>query len=344
VGKDVNIFEWFKYRTFYASNFSRTHELVKKKNAQRLRISLGIPTLNEEKTIARVVTKLRRELLLDQPLLDEIVVIDSGSTDRTVLRAKKAGATVVLAERVTGDKTVFRGKGENLWKSLSVLDGDLIVWLDADIKNVNKAMVNGLVGPLLGNPDIMFVKGFFDRHLKIGSAVLPSEGGRTTEIFVRPFLNMFFPQLAGFIQPLSGQVAGRRRVFEHLKFYSGYGVEIGHLVDIEAKWGLNAMGQSYLGRLVHANHSNMDLGKQAFGILQVLVRRISGYQSFNRMARENVHFVQPLKQGDRFVLVSQDFVEGERPKLHYHWPYRVERFKKFVSARWPVKEKKKKGN
>jgi glucosyl-3-phosphoglycerate synthase len=327
MGKKINVFEWFKYRTFYARQFSRTSELVKLKNSKRLSISLGIPTLNEEKTIGKVVRKIKRELMKKQPLLDEIVVIDSGSGDNTLKEAKKAGAKTFLAETVLDRKNIYRGKGENLWKSLHVMNGDVVVWLDADLKNIDKRMVTGLVGPILTNEKILFVKGFFQRMVKQGKRKVPVYGGRTTEIMVRPFLNLFFPELAGFIQPLGGQVAGKRKVFEKIRFYSGYGVEIGHLIAIEKKFGLNAMCQTDLGELTHKNQSLEGLGKQAFGILQVMGKFLAG-KPIKKLVRKNTRFVKPLLARNRYSLVAEDNPETERQPLARNLRYNTRRIGK----------------
>ncbi|MDP2973751.1 MAG: glucosyl-3-phosphoglycerate synthase [Candidatus Diapherotrites archaeon] len=339
MGKKINVFEWFKYRTFYAQQFARTSELVKLKRQQRVSISLGIPTLNEEKTIGKVVRKLRRELMKEQPLLDEIAVIDSGSRDKTVKVAKKAGAQVFLAETVLDKKNIYRGKGENLWKSLHVLEGDIIVWLDADIKNIDKHMITGLLGPILTNKKIVFVKGFFQRVVKQGRKREPAYGGRTTEILVRPFVNLFFPELAGFVQPLSGQVAGRRKFFEKIPFYSGYGVEIGHLIAIEKKFGLNSMAQTYLGELTHKNQSLEGLGKQAFGILQVMGKLISG-KPIKKMVRKNTQFVSPLLTGKQYSLIAEDNPENERKPLARNIRYKLRRIKRSVHGLLKKKQKR----
>ena len=333
MGKGINVFEWFKYRTFHSSQFSRTSELVKLKESQGLSISLGIPTLNEEKTIGRVVRKIRLELMRKQPLLDEIIVIDSGSSDKTIREAEKAGARTFLAETVLDKKNIHRGKGENLWKSLHVMNGDIIVWLDADIKNIDHRMISGLVGPILTNNKIMFVKGFFQRMVKQGRKKVPAYGGRTTEILVRPFLNLFFPELAGFVQPLSGQVAGRRKVFEKIPFFCGYGVEMGHMISIERKFGLNAMAQTDLGELVHKNQSLEGLGKQAFGILQVMGKFITK-KPIKKSVRENTHFVRPLLADGKYSLVSDDSTEVERPPIGRNMRYNMRRFSKNVQKSW----------
>lgn len=339
----VNVFEWFKYRTFCSSQFARTSELVKLKEAAGLTISLGIPTLNEEKTIGKVIRVLKRELMTEQHLLDEIVVIDSGSGDKTLKEAQKAGAKTYLAEAVLDKKNIYRGKGENLWKSLHVMDGDIIVWTDADIKNIRKQMINGLLGPILTNPKIIFVKGFFQRMVKQGKKKIPTYGGRTTEILVRPFLNLFFPELAGFIQPLSGQVAGKRKVFEKVPFYSGYGVEIGHLIAIEKKFGLNSMAQTDLGELIHKNQSLEGLGKQAFGILQVM-GKLMAKKKIKKTVLQNTQFVRPLLINNKYSLVSDDSPEIERHPLSKNLHYKMHRFSRQLPKWGKNSAVKKKGH
>ena len=203
----MKVAEWFDHNRYKASSFSDIRDLVQLKKKQKLTISLVIPTYNEEKTIERIVTTLKEEFVTNYKLLDEIVVVDSGSKDNTLEIAKKAGACVYLASKILKRKGDFRGKGENLWKALYVTKGDIICWVDADIKNMHPRFVYGLVGPLLANKNIDYVKPFYKRPIKVGGSLQPLGGGRVTELLIRPLFNMYFPRLTGFIQPLSGEGA-----------------------------------------------------------------------------------------------------------------------------------------
>ncbi len=265
---------WLHTNTFHHRQFSDLSDLVRRKEAQGLSISLCIPTLNEARTIGALIDRLRLVLCQQFPLLDEIVVIDSGSSDRTVALAQAAGADACHAADILPHCGPCRGKGENLWKALYQLKGDILVYLDGDITNMHPRFVTGLVGPLLHRPDIGYVKSFYARpSLHQGEAV-PHGGGRVTEILIRPLFSLFFPQLTAFVQPLSGEYAARRSLLETLSFPVGYGVEAAHLVDIAAGHGMAVLGQTDLDERRHRSRSNTELGRMAFAILQVLGRRL----------------------------------------------------------------------
>lgn len=291
-------------QTFHHSKFSDLSRLVEQKIQQGVRISLAFPTLNEEATIGKEILILKTELMDRVPLLDEIVVIDSGSIDRTRSIATSFGAKVYESKNILPRYGTHRGKGENLWKSLYVLSGDLIVWIDADIHNISPKFVYGLLGPLLENPGIGYVKAFYERPLKTPSGFSPTGGGRVTEILVRPLFSLFYPELAFLIQPLSGEYAGRRSLLERLPFSVGYGVELGHLIDIYHLFGPEVLAQVDLDRRVHRNQSVEALSRMSFGILLTFFNRLQKQSdckldtvlhSFHIAleAKENVH--QPIR-------------------------------------------------
>src|SRR5210317_879999 len=224
---------WLAKNTFHYSEFSDLNRLVDEKQEKNLKISLCLPTLNEAKTIAKEIIILKSELMTRYPLLDEIVVVDSGSTDKTTKIARAYGADVHEATEILPHLEQFKGKGENLWKALYITHGDIIIYLDADIKNIHHRFAYGLLGPLLLYDDIKFVKAFYDRPISIGkNKMRPTGGGRVTELVTRPLFSLFFPELTQLIQPLSGEYAGYRRIFESIPFQIGYGVETGMLMDI----------------------------------------------------------------------------------------------------------------
>ena len=196
--------QWLKSRTFHYTDFMDIEKLVEMKKAKGLKISLCFPTLNEEKTIGKSVIIMKSELMDRYPLLDEIAVIDSGSTDNTLAIAEKFGADTYLASDYLKDEGICYGKGENLWKALYLLKGDIIVYVDADISNIHPRFVYGLLGPLLTDPGIKFVKAFYNRPFKSANSISTAGGGRVTEILIRPLFSQFFPELTGIIQPLSG--------------------------------------------------------------------------------------------------------------------------------------------
>ena len=266
---------WLNTHTFHHSDFNDLLALVEKKQEKGLRISLCFPTLNEEETIAKEIVIIKSELMTRHPLLDEIVVIDSGSKDNTREVAKAYGAEVFLAADILPNLPAYCGKGENLWKALYVLKGDIIIYIDADIKNIHHRFAYGLVGPLLKDDGIKFVKAFYDRPITLDpKRIKPTGGGRVTELVVRPLFSLFIPELAQIIQPLSGEYAGRREIFESISFPIGYGIETSMLIDIYQKWGMDIMAQVDLDKRVHRNQSTLALGRMAFGIMQTFLKRL----------------------------------------------------------------------
>ena len=206
--------------------------------------------------------------------MDELAVIDSASGDGTAEAARSAGARVYQDRDILPDLEAMSGKGEALWKSLFVLQGDLVLWLDADIRNFDLRFVTGPLGPLLVDPTIDYVKSFYRRPIGDGTETT-LEGGRVTELVARPILNMFWPQLAWLVQPLSGEYAGRRRMLEQLPFSAGYGVEIGLLIDVAQRFGIESMAQVDLEERVHRNRPIGDLSRMAFAVLHTALRRLA---------------------------------------------------------------------
>ncbi len=245
--------------TFHHRDFD-IRELARLKAARGVTISCVVPTLNEAGTITRVIGALRRS-----PLVDEWVVVDSGSTDGTVERAAEAGAAVHAASAIRPEFGAASGKGENLWKALFVTRGDIVVYIDGDLRNAHPRFVTGLVGPLLTQPDLGYVKAFYERA---------GGGGRVTEILVRPLFRRFFPELAGLHQPLAGEYAAWRAVLEHLPFPTGYSVETTHLIDFARRFGTGGLAQTDLERRVHRTRSLAELGRMSDGILRSVLKRL----------------------------------------------------------------------
>ena len=266
---------WLLQNTFHHTQFRDLNRLVAAKNEKNVTISLCLPTLNEEKTIAKEIIIMKSELMIRFPLIDEIVVIDSGSTDNTREIAESYGADVYDAGHILPHLENFTGKGENLWKALYITHGDIIVYLDADIKNIHHRFVYALVGPLLTSGAIRYTKAFYDRPLTVDQQKSrPTGGGRVTELVVRPLFSLFFPELTQILQPLSGEYAGYRELFERIPFPIGYGVETSMILDIYEKWGLDVMAQVDLDRRVHRNQDNTALGRMSFVILNTFLNRI----------------------------------------------------------------------
>lgn len=304
---------WLRKNTFHHAQYWDIMQLVREKEKQNLKISLCIPTLNEEKTIGKEIVIFKSELMTRYPLLDEIAIIDSGSTDETVAVAKGFGADTYLSSKILPEMGVKRGKGENLWKAIYQLKGDIIVYVDADIKNIHPRFVYGLVAPLVYRSEIKYVKAFYDRPLAFSEGIRPSGGGRVTEILVRPLFSLFYPELAAIIQPLSGEYAVRREVLERIAFPIGYGVETSHILDVYKLYGLDAFGQTDLDQRVHRNQSTTDLGRMAFGILRTFLSRL---QEEGKDLPELSTTLRQFQARDKeYEQITHEIIEEERPPM-----------------------------
>jgi len=311
----MNLNDWIKYNTIHHSQFWDLKKLVQEKERQNLKISLCLPTLNEEKTIGKEIVMFKSELMDRYPLLDEIAVIDSGSIDRTREIASTFGADVYLSADILPQYGEKKGKGENLWKAVYELTGDIIVYVDADIKNIHPRFVYGLVAPLIYRPEVHYVKAFYDRPLAFSQGVRPSGGGRVTEILVRPLFSLFFPDLTGLIQPLSGEYAVRREVLDKIPFPIGYGVETSHLIDVYEKWGMEAIAQVDLDQRVHRNQETRDLGKMAFGILRAFLFRAEALGVIGELPELSTLLRQFQAKDESFEQIAYEIVEEERPPM-----------------------------
>jgi glucosyl-3-phosphoglycerate synthase len=303
--------KWFAENSFHSHEFEDVQRLVELKLKYKLTISLALPALNEEHTVGNVITTLKRALMDDVPLLDEMVLIDSNSTDRTRQIAQALGVPVYIHQEILPQYGARRGKGEALWKSLFVTRGDIIAWIDTDISNIHPRFVYGLLGPLLREPRIQYVKGFYHRPLRVGDKLQAGGGGRVTELVARPMLNLFYPELSGVVQPLSGEYAGRRAALEQVPFFTGYGVETGLLIDMFRLFGLQGIAQCDLEERIHKNQELPALGKMSFQILQVFIRRLESRHG-PMLAEVNKTMKLIQHEQDRFYLDVEDIREHER--------------------------------
>lgn len=313
--KKFKVQDWLSTNTFHHSQFADIKSLVAEKERQNLRISLCLPTINEEKTIGKEIIMLKSELMMRYPLLDELVVIDSGSTDQTREIAASYGASVHLARDILPQYGEKKGKGENLWKALYQMRGDIIIYIDADITNIRPHFACGLVGPLILMPEVQYVKAFYDRPLTLSKGVRVSGGGRVTEILVRPLFSLFFPELTAIIQPLSGEYAARRGALEKLPFPVGYGVETAHLLDIFHNWGMEAFAQTDLDQRIHRNQATHALGKMAFGIYQTFFRRWQAYGCVKELPAMETVLRQFQNSDGRYEQIESRIMEDERPPI-----------------------------
>ncbi|CAN5346700.1 glucosyl-3-phosphoglycerate synthase [soil metagenome] len=305
---DNDVRGWFRRRTYRTAQVDPL-ALAEVKHQTGARISVVLPALNEERTVGEIVERIRGCLVEDVPLVDELVVIDSGSQDGTAAVARAAGATVISTAEVLVPYGRRPGKGDALWKALFATSGDIMAFVDADLIDFDPSFVVGLVGPLLSDPAVGYVKGLYDRPLQTLDGIAPEGGGRVTELIARPLLNAIWPALAGFVQPLSGEYAGRRRLLEAVPFASGYGVEIALLIDLLELAGLDALAQADLGVRRHSHQADPALGRMAGEILQTALRRVPGATLRSAMLTQFVR----VEDGHEYV--DWDVATSDRPPM-----------------------------
>jgi glucosyl-3-phosphoglycerate synthase len=314
----TDVADWLDRRTYRSSSFSAPHLLASKERSGTT-ISVVLPALDEERTVGAIVEVIRRAFVDALPLVDEVVVVDSGSTDRTASVAAAAGARVVHVEDVLPEHGHVPGKGEALWKSLFVTDGDLLVFLDSDVQGFDPGFVVGLLGPLMTDASVGYVKGLYDRPLATADGLVASGGGRVTELTARPLLGALWPHLSGFVQPLSGEYAGRRSLLEQVPFVSHYGVELGLLVDLAELAGVDALAQVDLGVRRHRHQTDAALGRMAGQVLQTALARCPSLQVVGDQ------LVQFVRSGELVEAVAWDVGVSERPPMTCVPEYRARR-------------------
>ncbi|WP_410577929.1 glucosyl-3-phosphoglycerate synthase [Amycolatopsis sp. lyj-108] len=290
---------WFERRTWQNPDWT-LDDIVAAKGDRT--VSVVLPALDEEDTVAEVVGTVRPLL---GTVVDELVVMDSGSTDATAELAERAGARVVHREDVLPELPAVPGKGEVLWRSLAATTGDVVVFLDSDLVDPDPAFVPTLLGPLLCEDGVHLVKGFYRRPLRLES----SGGGRVTELLARPVLSALRPSLSGLIQPLGGEYAATREFLESVPFAAGYGVEIGLILDAEARYGLEGLAQVNLGVRKHRNRSLLQLGVMARQILGTALARC-GIKS-----DDPAQLTQFAQLGDEWLPEVAEVSVSDRPPM-----------------------------
>ena len=307
---------WFAARTSTADEWSLDLLLAAKGPT---RVSVVLPALDEETTVGRIVETVHVALGAGAPagrrLVDELVVLDSGSTDGTAAVARDAGARVVHRDEVLPDLPAVPGKGEAMWRSLAATDGDLVVFVDADLQSFTPTYITGLLGPLLTDDAVQLVKAVYERPLVDGSSVVSAGGGRVTELVARPLLNLLWPQLAGLVQPLAGEYAARRTLLERLPFPCGYGVELALLLDSLDLVGLDGLAQVDLGVRVHRHHDERRLGRMAAEIMRTAFDRLARRGDLVDLGALGDSLTQFDRGADGFSSQMYDVVGLERPPM-----------------------------
>jgi glucosyl-3-phosphoglycerate synthase len=303
---------WHRRRTYGARALPTAADLTERKNGSGHRISVVLPALNESETIGGICATIRDRLMLNRGLVDELLVVDCSSTDGTPDIAEANGARVYNVGDLLPDIPVATGKGDALWRSLSVVEGDIVAWIDSDIRNFTPRFVTRLIAPILIDPTVSFVKAFYRRPLALGDELVPDEGGRVTELLARPLLAALFPELRGFAQPLAGEYAGTVDVLRRVPFFTGYSVEIGLLIDLLEEIGLDGLAQVDLGERIHRNRPLAELAPMAYGIGRTILRRAEERGRLrSSMAIPAAPFLRPTEDG----LEESDVTELERPPI-----------------------------
>ncbi len=271
-------------------------------------VSVVLPARDERETVGEIVQVIWRELAC---LVDEIVVIDSRSTDDTAAVAARAGACVHAQDEILPELAPLDGKGEALWKSLAVTKGDIVAFVDADIRKFHSSLLRGVLGPLLTDPTVAYAKGCYDRPFD-GA---PTGGGRVTELVARPLINLHWPLLSGFVQPLAGEYAGRRSALERVPFLTRYGVELGLLIDLLDLAGLDAFAQVDLGSREHAPQSTEALGGMACQIMLAAWSRLRRQGKIQSSHTPSACLDQFRRAQAGHQVVSSDVMSAERPPM-----------------------------
>jgi glucosyl-3-phosphoglycerate synthase len=306
---------WFAESSFHYKEFSDLKRLVALKEKRGLTISAVLPTLDEAATIGPIVRATRRELMKVVPLIDELLVIDSGSEDETRKIAEDEGARVLIHQAVLPKYGGYVGKGEALWKSLYETSGDLVAWCDTDVSDWDPRFLYGTLGPLLNEPRIGYVKAHYQRPIVQGGVLTEGGGGRVTELVARPLINLFFPELSGIIQPLSGEYAGRREILEAIPFFTSYAVEIGHLMDLSEKIGIGGLGQVDLDIRHHRNQDLEGLSRMAFQIMQAVMKRLEERGHSRLLGELGTSMKLPRSSSHRLSLEVLELADIERPPM-----------------------------
>jgi hypothetical protein len=331
----MDVKSWFDKRTLRHQDYADIARLLELKERQGLTISVCLPTLNSGAVLHNILSTLTYGLFHEHPLIDELAIIDGHSTDDTIEIAKRHGAKVFYDDVNIGDLPPASGKGEALWKSVSQLSGDIIAWLDSDIKNIHPRFVYGTVGPLLDDSTLGYVKGFYQRPITDNGVFQHHGGGRVTELAARPLINLFYPELAGLIQPLSGEYAGRREVLESVPFITGYGVETGLLIDILAKFGIDSIAQVDLETRVHGNQPLEALSRMSFAVMQTMFDRLDRDKKVKMLQKYGTVLEEIKHDGEVYSLSEGKYSVVERPPMEEMPSYRKAQAGR--KPKWPLK-------
>jgi glucosyl-3-phosphoglycerate synthase len=265
--------DWFRSHSFHYSDFGNASELGQIKRDRNLSVSLILPTRNVAETITSVLDEVNNLRRPDIGLIDQVIVVDADSADGTAEIARGYDAEVYSENALMPEYGPAHGKGDAMWRGLSVATGDVIAFADTDTGNFCTQLVTGVVGCLVARPDLKFVKAAYRRPYTAESLSVPDGGGRVTELAAKPALNLLFPELAGFVQPLAGEFGGTRDIMFSIPFFSGYAVEVGMLIDVLDACGLQAMAQVDAGMRKNRHQDLGNLSRMGYAVLRAVLTR-----------------------------------------------------------------------
>jgi glucosyl-3-phosphoglycerate synthase len=272
----VDAVEWFKHRSYDYRQFSDLGTLACRKRELGLTVSAVLPCRNVADTVGGIVDVIHdvNELSGENALVDQILAVDADSADGTAEVAAARGAEVYSENELMNNHGGAHGKGDAMWRSLSVARGDLVMYIDADTRDFKPQLVYGILGPILEVPEVRFVKAAYRRPFKSHETVEQDGGGRVTELSTKPLFNLFYPELTGFVQPLAGEFVADRELFSSIPFLTGYAVETGIMIDVLKKVGLDAMAQVDLGTRQNRHQPLRDLSRMSYSVLRAVARRL----------------------------------------------------------------------
>lgn len=271
--RPVDAADWFKHRSYEYTRFSDLERLGRRKRERDLTVSLVLPCRNVADTVGGIIDEIHA-VNERAPLVDQILAVDADSGDDTAGVAERHGAEVYSENELMYSHGPAHGKGDAMWRSLSVATGDLVMYVDADTRDFKPQFVYGILGPILEVPQIRYVKAAYRRPFKKGESLEPDGGGRVTELSTKPLFNLFYPELTGFVQPLAGEFVAGAELFRSIPFLTGYAVETGIMIDVLRKVGLGAMAQVDLGTRQNRHQALRDLSRMSYAVLRAVARRL----------------------------------------------------------------------
>ena len=266
--------EWFEERSYRHDQFAALPELLERKRATGATVSLVLPAREVAATLGPILEEVAG-LNERAPLVDQVVVVDAGSVDGTADVARSHGAEVYDESELMPAHGPVLGKGDAMWRSLSVARGSAIVFADTDTANFGRHFIYGLLGPLLSERTIRFVKGAYHRPFTTPDGTVVDDAGRVTELTAKPLFGIFYPELTGFGQPLAGEVAASRDLLRSIRFRTGYGVEAAMMIDVLRRAGLHAMAQVDIGTRHNRSRPLLDLGAMSYAVALAVLGRVA---------------------------------------------------------------------